>query len=175
MVWNASFWGIACEYLRPYFHYTRTPLSYFIEQQRGPFALQTKNARYANVLFYWILCLVQWRGKWQAGIRCARADWPLSTLKAKPTHDRKKYFVIFFPHTRNYSWADMMLVCSIHEFPQPIAYKTHQLGLKMVKDLTVARRFIMQKLAVGMLNIVDQIHLDVSHGGALPLVNSLFF
>ncbi|XP_054823931.1 LOW QUALITY PROTEIN: histone-lysine N-methyltransferase SUVR5 [Prosopis cineraria] len=103
---------------------------------------------------------VKWRGKWQAGIRCARADWPLSTLKAKPTHGRKKYFVIFFPHTRNYSWADMMLVRSINEFPQPIAYKTHQAGLKMVKDLSVARRFIMQKLAVGMLNIIDQFHLD---------------
>ncbi|KAI4314897.1 hypothetical protein L6164_027760 [Bauhinia variegata] len=103
---------------------------------------------------------VKWRGKWQVGIRCARADWPLSTLKAKPTHDRKKYFVIFFPHTRNYSWADMLLVRSINEFPHPIAYKTHYVGLKMVKDLTVARRFIMQKLAVGMLSIVDQFHLD---------------
>lgn len=103
---------------------------------------------------------VKWRGKWQAGIRCSRADWPLSTLKAKPTHDRKKYFVVFFPHTRNYSWADMLLVRSISEFPQPIAYKTHKVGLKMVKDLTVARRFIMQKLAVGMLNIVDQFHTE---------------
>ncbi|GMY11618.1 histone-lysine N-methyltransferase SUVR5 isoform X1 [Fagus crenata] len=103
---------------------------------------------------------VKWRGKWQAGIRCSRADWPLSTLKAKPTHDRKKYFVVFFPHTRNYSWADMLLVRSINEFPQPIAYKTHKVGLKMVKDLTVARRFIMQKLAVGMLNIVDQFHTE---------------
>ncbi|XP_057984317.1 histone-lysine N-methyltransferase SUVR5 isoform X2 [Hevea brasiliensis] len=103
---------------------------------------------------------VKWRGKWQAGIRCARADWPLSTLKAKPTHDRKKYFVIFFPHTRNYSWADMLLVRSINEFPQPIAYRTHKIGLKMVKDLNVARRFIMQKLAVGMLNIVDQFHTE---------------
>ncbi|QCD90972.1 histone-lysine N-methyltransferase SUVR5 isoform X1 [Vigna unguiculata] len=99
---------------------------------------------------------VKWRGKWQAGIRCARADWPLSTLKAKPTHERKKYFVIFFPHTRIYSWADMLLVRSINEFPHPIAYKTHQVGLKMVKDLTVARRFIMRKLVVGMLNMVDQ-------------------
>lgn len=103
---------------------------------------------------------VKWRGKWQAGIRCSRADWPLATLKAKPTHDRKKYFVIFFPHTRNYSWADMLLVRSINEFPQPIAYKTHKVGLKMVKDLTVARRFIMQKLAVGMLNIIDQFHAE---------------
>lgn len=69
--------------------------------------------------------------------------------------------MVFFPHTRNYSWADMLLVRSINEFPQPIAYKTHKVGLKMVKDLTVARRFIMQKLAVGMLNIVDQFHTEV--------------
>ncbi|XP_029127593.1 histone-lysine N-methyltransferase SUVR5 isoform X3 [Cajanus cajan] len=103
---------------------------------------------------------VKWRGKGQAGIRCARADWPLSTLKAKPTHGRKKYFVIFFPNTRIYSWADMLLVRSIDEFPHPIAYKTHQVGLKLVKDLTVARRFIMQKLVVGMLNMVDQFHFN---------------
>ncbi|TYH29058.1 hypothetical protein ES288_A02G194200v1 [Gossypium darwinii] len=103
---------------------------------------------------------VKWRGKWQAGIRCARADWPLSTLKAKPTHDRKQYFVIFFPHTRNYSWADMLLVRSISEFPQPIAYRSHKVGLKMVRDLTVARRYIQQKLAVGMLNIIDQFHVE---------------
>ncbi|XVE87235.1 hypothetical protein DITRI_Ditri18aG0100300 [Diplodiscus trichospermus] len=103
---------------------------------------------------------VKWRGKWQAGIRCARADWPLSTLKAKPTHDRKQYFVIFFPHTRNYSWADMLLVRPINEFPQPIAYRSHKVGLRMVRDLTVARRYIMQKLAVGMLNIIDQFHSE---------------
>ncbi|KAJ4827585.1 hypothetical protein Tsubulata_004814 [Turnera subulata] len=103
---------------------------------------------------------VKWRGKWQAGIRCSRTDWPLSTLKAKPTHDRKKYFVIFFPHTRNYSWADTLLVQPISEFPQPIAYKTHNIGQKMVKDLSVARRFIMKKLAVGMLNIIDQLHIE---------------
>ncbi|KAI3452104.1 hypothetical protein Pfo_008769 [Paulownia fortunei] len=103
---------------------------------------------------------VKWRGKWQSGIRCARADWPLSTLKAKPTHDRKQYLVIFFPRTRNYSWADVLLVRPINEFPQPIAYKTHKVGMKMVKDLTLARRFIMQKLAVGMLNILDQLNLE---------------
>ncbi|XAR73921.1 Histone-lysine N-methyltransferase [Bertholletia excelsa] len=100
---------------------------------------------------------VKWRGIWQAGIRCARLDWPLSTLKAKPTHDRKKYLVIFFPRTRNYSWADVLLVRPINEFPEPIAYKTHKIGMKVVKDLNLARRFIMQKLAVGMINIVDQL------------------
>ncbi|KAL0885871.1 hypothetical protein Bca101_009854 [Brassica carinata] len=104
---------------------------------------------------------VKWRGKWQAGIRCARADWPLTTLRGKPTHDRKKYFVIFFPHTKNYSWADMQLVRSINEFPDPLAYKSHKIGVKMVKDLTVARRNIMRKLTIGMLNIVDQFHSEV--------------
>ncbi|KAL2552094.1 Histone-lysine N-methyltransferase SUVR5 [Forsythia ovata] len=103
---------------------------------------------------------VKWRGKWQPGIRCARVDWPLSTLKAKPTHDRKQYLVIFFPRTRNYSWADVQLVRPISEFPQPIAYKTHKVGVKVVKDLTLAHRFIMQKLAVGMLNILDQLNRE---------------
>ncbi|XP_022741759.1 histone-lysine N-methyltransferase SUVR5-like isoform X2 [Durio zibethinus] len=54
--------------------------------------------------------------------------------------------------------SDMLLVRSINEFPEPIAYRSHTVGLKMVRDLTVARRYIMQKLAVGMLNIVDQFH-----------------
>ncbi|CAH8367980.1 unnamed protein product [Eruca vesicaria subsp. sativa] len=104
---------------------------------------------------------VKWRGKWQAGIKCARADWPLTTLRGKPTHDRKKYFVIFFPHTKNYSWADMQLVKSINELPDPIAYKSHKIGVKMVKDLTVARRNIMRKLTIGMLNIADQFPSEV--------------
>lgn len=98
---------------------------------------------------------------WQAGIRCARADWPLTTLKAKPTHDRKKYLVIFFPRTRNFSWADVLLVRPINEFPEPIPYRTRKVGVKMVKDLTLAHRFIMQKLAVSMINILDQLHSQV--------------
>ncbi|PKI41609.1 hypothetical protein CRG98_038009 [Punica granatum] len=103
---------------------------------------------------------VKWRGRWQVGIRCSRADWPLSTVRGKPTHDRKKYFVIFFPHTRNYSWADTLLVRPISDYPHPIAYRTHKSGLKLVRDLTIARRFIMKKLAVGMLNIIDQFHME---------------
>ena len=83
-------------------------------------------------------------------------------MKAKPTHDRKKYLVIFFPRTRNYSWADELLVRPMNEFPEPIAYKTHKVGMKMVKDLTLARRFVMQKLAVSMLSILDQLHSEVS-------------
>ena len=106
---------------------------------------------------------VQWRGKWQAGIKCERADWPLATVKAKPTHDRKNYVVIFFPHKKNYSWADTLLVCSIDEFPQPIAHRSHKVGVQLVEDLTVARRFIMKKLVIGMLNIVDQLPLQVNN------------
>lgn len=101
---------------------------------------------------------VKWRGKWQAGIRCARADCPLPTLKARPTRDTKKYFVVFFPHTRNYSWADTQLVRPIQESPEPIAHRTHSHGLDKVKDLTIPRRFIMQRLAVGMLNVSDKLH-----------------
>lgn len=104
---------------------------------------------------------VKWRGKWQAGIKCERADWPLATVKAKPTHDRKNYVVIFFPHKKNYSWADTLLVCSIDEFPQPIAHRSHKVGVQLVEDLTVARRFIMKKLVIGMLNILDQLPLQV--------------
>lgn len=55
----------------------------------------------------------------------------------------------------------MQLVRSIYEFPDPIAYKSHKVGVKMVKDLTVARRNIMRKLTIGMLNIVDQFHSEV--------------
>ncbi|CAI9110041.1 OLC1v1010002C1 [Oldenlandia corymbosa var. corymbosa] len=103
---------------------------------------------------------VKWRGNWQAGIRCARADWPLSTLRAKPTHDRKKYLVIFFPRTRNFSWADELLIRSINEFPEPIACNTHEDGARMVNDLALPRRFVMQKLAVGTLDVLDQLHSE---------------
>ncbi|XP_021718538.1 histone-lysine N-methyltransferase SUVR5-like isoform X1 [Chenopodium quinoa] len=104
---------------------------------------------------------VKWRGKWQAGIKCERADWPLATVKAKPTHDRKSYIVIFFPHKKNYSWADTLLVCAIDELPQPIVHRSHKVGVQMVEDLTVARRFIMKKLVIGILSIVDQLPVQV--------------
>lgn len=55
----------------------------------------------------------------------------------------------------------MLLVRPINEFPQPIAYKSHKVGMRMVKDLTLARRFIMQKLAVGVLNILEQLNREV--------------
>ncbi|KAL9241774.1 hypothetical protein vseg_015840 [Gypsophila vaccaria] len=104
---------------------------------------------------------VKWRGKWQAGIKCERADWPLATVKAKPTHGRKDYIVIFFPHSKNYSWADTLLVCAIDELPQPIAHRSHKAGVQLVADLTVARRFILKKLVIGVLNIVDQLPIQM--------------
>ncbi|KAM3363600.1 histone-lysine N-methyltransferase SUVR5 isoform X2 [Capsicum galapagoense] len=103
---------------------------------------------------------VKWRGSWQAGIRCARADWPLSTLKAKPTHERKKYLVIFFPRTRIYSWADVLLVRPISESPRPIPYRTHEAGLKLVKDLTLPHRTVLHRLAISILNIIDQLRAE---------------
>ncbi|CAH9134590.1 unnamed protein product [Cuscuta epithymum] len=128
------------------------------ENQEGEtFPCETPLLERDEALAVW----VKWRGKWQAGIKCARADWPLSTMRAKPTHDRKKYLVIFFPRTRNFSWADVLLVCPINHFPQPIAYKTHNIGVEMVKDLTLPHRFVMQKIAVGILNIFDQLHREV--------------
>lgn len=120
---------------------------------------------------------LQWKENWHAGIKCASADWPLSTIKAKPTNDNEqnKYIVIFSPETRNYSWVDMLLVKSIHEFPQPIAYETYHEGLKMVQDLTIARQFIMQKLAVEMLYIINQFHLNVCFWWCyFPLLHFLF-
>ncbi|XP_058753614.1 histone-lysine N-methyltransferase SUVR5-like [Vicia villosa] len=101
----------------------------------------------------------KWKGKWHAGIKCARDDLPMSTQKDKPVDDNQnKYFTIFSPDIKNYCWVKMISVQSINEFPQPIAYETHQDGLKIVQDLTIARRFTMQNLLIEMINIVEQIH-----------------
>lgn len=125
-------------------------------REEAPWLAEVKWPEPEEAMAVW----VKWRGMWQAGIQCARADWPLATLKAKPTHDRKKYLVVFFPRKRNYSWADMLLVRPINEFPEPIPYRTHKVGAKIVRDLTVARRFIIQKLAVGIINVIDQLHSE---------------
>lgn len=66
--------------------------------------------------------------------------------------------MVFFPHSRIHCWADISLVCSINKLPEPLAYGTHFSGMELVKDLTVPRRYIMQKLAVAMLNISDHLH-----------------
>ncbi|KAG6504134.1 histone-lysine N-methyltransferase SUVR5-like isoform X1 [Zingiber officinale] len=103
---------------------------------------------------------VKWRGKWQTGIQCPQADCPLSAIRAKPTHERKRYIPIFFPRSRTYSWTDMLLVCSINELPEPLVRGTHRKWRKLVKDLTIPRRHVMQKLAVTMLNISDHLHIE---------------
>jgi hypothetical protein len=87
-------------------------------------------------------------------------DCPLSTLKAKPTHGRKSYIIVFFPRTRTYSWVDMLLVRPIEEYPLPLVNGTHRKWRKLVKDLSIPRRFIMQKLAISMLNFSDELHTE---------------
>lgn len=109
------------------------------------------------ILFMW----KQWRGKWQTGIRCCRADCPLPTLRAKPTHDRKSYVVVFFPRTKTYSWVDMLLVLPIEECPLPLVNGTHRKWRKLVKDLNIPRRLNMQNLAVFMINLIDELHIEV--------------
>ncbi|WOK98484.1 histone-lysine N-methyltransferase SUVR5 isoform X1 [Canna indica] len=103
---------------------------------------------------------VKWGGKWQTGIRCPLADCPLSALRAKPTHERKRYIPVFFPRGRTYSWADLLLVRSIDELPEPLLRGTHRRWRKLVKDLTLPHRHIMQKLAVAMLDISDRLHTE---------------
>eukprot|EP00267_Zea_mays_P042279 XP_020394256.1 histone-lysine N-methyltransferase SUVR5 isoform X8 [Zea mays] len=103
---------------------------------------------------------VKWRGKWQTGIRCCRVDCPLPTLRAKPTHDRKSYVVVFFPRTKTYSWVDMLLVLPIEECPLPLVNGTHRKWRKLVKDLNIPRRFNMQNLAVFMINLIDELHIE---------------
>lgn len=111
------------------------------------------------ILFMW----KQWRGKWQTGIRCCRVDCPLPTLRAKPTHDRKTYIVVFFPRTKTYSWVDMLLVLPIEECPLPLVNGTHRKWRKLVKDLNIPRRFNMQNLAVFMINLIDELHIEVGY------------
>ncbi|CAM8915669.1 unnamed protein product [Rhodiola kirilowii] len=105
-------------------------------------------------LAVWVKC----EGKWQAGLRCVKADCPLSSLKTRPIHKNKKQFVIFVPHTKNYLWADVSLIRPIDEAPQPIAHRTLDAGREEVRDVTISHLFIMQKLAVGILSIIDQLH-----------------
>lgn len=88
-------------------------------------------------------------------------EYPLTTVKAKPTIDRKNYIVVFFPRTKSYSWVDMLLVLPIEECPSPLVNGTHRKWRKLVKDLGVPRRYIMQKLAISMLNLSDELHIEV--------------
>lgn len=103
---------------------------------------------------------VKWRGRWQPGIQCSSDDCPSETLRGKPTYERKQYIVVYFPHTRSHCWADSQLVCPITEKPEPLAYGTHASGFELVKDLCIPRRYMMQTLAVAMLDVSDQLHIE---------------
>lgn len=130
-----------------------------------PFVWAHREFSFSPVSYLWtcftLFMWKQWRGKWQTGIRCCRVDYPLTTVKAKPTIDRKNYIVVFFPRTKSYSWVDMLLVLPIEECPSPLVNGTHRKWRKLVKDLGVPRRYIMQKLAISMLNLSDELHIEV--------------
>ncbi|CAL5197640.1 unnamed protein product [Lathyrus oleraceus] len=57
----------------------------------------------------------------------------------------------------------MLSVQSIEEFPQPITYETHQDGLEVLQNMTIAQRFTIENLFVDMINSVEQID---SHFGS---------
>ncbi|KAL7206820.1 hypothetical protein ACSBR2_019512 [Camellia fascicularis] len=59
---------------------------------------------------------VKWRGKWQAAIKCARAD--------------------------------VLLVRPINEFPEPIAYRTHKVGMKMALSETARSVMVWKEFAM---------------------------
>ncbi|XP_078441821.1 histone-lysine N-methyltransferase SUVR5 isoform X2 [Wolffia australiana] len=101
-----------------------------------------------------------WGGKWQTCIRCSRADYPLSSLKAKPKNERKSYLVVFFPDTRTYSWVDTQLLHPIDELPASLTCDSHDTWTALVRDLTLPRRCIIQKLALLMLDVSDQLHTE---------------
>ncbi|KAH9327214.1 hypothetical protein KI387_007392, partial [Taxus chinensis] len=103
---------------------------------------------------------VKWRGKWQAGIQCSMDDCPSSTVKAMPTYGRKTYIVVYFPNSRSHCWTDSQLACTISEKPEPLAFGTHEIGQELVKDLSIPRRYMLQKLAINMLEASDQLHVE---------------
>lgn len=82
-------------------------------------------------------------------------------MKTRAINETKMQFVIFFPETKNYLWTDVSLIRPIDESPQPIVHRTHDVGREEVKDVTIPHIFIMQKLAVSMLNIIEQLHPKV--------------
>jgi hypothetical protein len=57
----------------------------------------------------------------------------------------------------------MLLVLPIDESPVPLVNGTHRKWRKLVKDLSVPQRFIMQKLAILMLNVGDELHAEVCY------------
>ncbi|AQK74088.1 Histone-lysine N-methyltransferase SUVR5 [Zea mays] len=54
----------------------------------------------------------------------------------------------------------MLLVLPIEECPLPLVNGTHRKWRKLVKDLNIPRRFNMQNLAVFMINLIDELHIE---------------
>jgi hypothetical protein len=55
----------------------------------------------------------------------------------------------------------MLLVLPIEECPLPLVNGTHRKWRKLVKDLNIPRRLNMQNLAVFMINLIDELHIEV--------------
>lgn len=98
---------------------------------------------------------------WLAAIKCARADWPLSVLKASPTLNSRKYLLVFFPEERKYAWVDAFLVRAIDDLPEPLASENLEASLNAVKDTSVVRHFNVKFLTVAMFDIVESFHVEV--------------
>jgi hypothetical protein len=55
----------------------------------------------------------------------------------------------------------MLLILPIEDCPSPLVNGTHRKWRKLVKDLGVPWRYIMQKLTISMLNLSDELHIEV--------------
>ncbi|GLJ05151.1 hypothetical protein SUGI_0012200 [Cryptomeria japonica] len=124
--------------------------------ERKEAALKNQEINRQSGLALW----VKWRGKWQAGIQCSMDDCPSTTVKAMPTYGRKTYIVVYFPNSRSHFWTDSQLACTISEKPEPLAFGTHETGQELVKDLSIPRQYMLQKLAIDMLEASDQLHVE---------------
>ena len=109
------------------------------------------------------LCFVilQWRGKWRAGVQCSLEDCPAQTVQAMPTYGRKSYILVFFPKNHSFVWTDWQLTCCISENPQPLSFGSHKSGRNSVVDLNIAKTFMLRKIATSMLDISDQLPVTV--------------
>lgn len=110
----------------------------------------------------WMVGWLQWRGKWQAGIKVLVQDCKAATVKAMPTYGKKEYIPVYLVSTRAYIWVDAQNICSITEAPEPLLSGTHNEWRKLVTDTEAPRRRMFLTLGWEMLDISDRLHIMVS-------------
>jgi hypothetical protein len=103
----------------------------------------------------------QWRGKWEAAIRCSVIDLPPATLKAKPNYSKKKHVSVYFPSARLFSWVDTQATSPITDSPTPLLAGTHFSQREAVKDDKLPRKRMLLKLGGEILDISDRLHIKV--------------